>query len=481
MKVKYLCTCGIYLPLVNLYFCRHCAKIRCRNCVKYEIDSYYCPHCLENVPSTEAKIKNNMCSNCYQCPLCFSILVTKGSVKPLSSDLSNQISTENLHKFYYLHCEACYWSNKNQQISKIMTSDASSLSNDSENFNELIAKKTEELINYYQTMNLKNNIYYENNFKRSRFYMACDIFEPEYGTLINNKFPDNVSSLNALSSLEQRYKNITTQPTTIDKLSPSRIHFQTKLTIRCNECQHFIIKPELKPGTIQFKVDQMAIYYLPELTILKAPHKLHQDEGEIYTTNPENLIIMIKNSSLYKREICLSNIDDTKNVTILDKVKKVIKRYGMEGGLEERLFSSNYFNKFFQSNMKLIIPYDMQPFVVDKLTLDIEEACQRIQKINLELYFQIQNKTLPNKIVLYKELNKIMLQLKISNIDLDNQILLMDNEGGKIKNVCCHLILSHNYSNPTLLSTTNVDEIAKVNRDLDHKEITLHHIVKIEF
>uniref|UniRef100_A0A4W5PL00 Dynactin subunit 4 n=1 Tax=Hucho hucho TaxID=62062 RepID=A0A4W5PL00_9TELE len=46
-------------PLSTLYFCRYCSELRSLECVSHEVDSHYCPSCLENMPSAEAKLKKN--------------------------------------------------------------------------------------------------------------------------------------------------------------------------------------------------------------------------------------------------------------------------------------------------------------------------------------------------------------------------------------------------------------------------------------
>ena len=53
------CSCGSSEPLSRLYFCRHCLDLRCGFCVAQEVDSHYCPNCLENMPSAEARLKKN--------------------------------------------------------------------------------------------------------------------------------------------------------------------------------------------------------------------------------------------------------------------------------------------------------------------------------------------------------------------------------------------------------------------------------------
>lgn len=60
-KVLYACECGLWKTISKLYFCKHCTKLRCANCVAHEVDSFFCPNCLENMPSAEAKLKKNRC------------------------------------------------------------------------------------------------------------------------------------------------------------------------------------------------------------------------------------------------------------------------------------------------------------------------------------------------------------------------------------------------------------------------------------
>ncbi|VDP02891.1 unnamed protein product [Heligmosomoides polygyrus] len=69
-RILYQCGCDDWWPLSNLYFCRHCSTLRCISCSLNEIDSTFCPNCLENIPAGEARVKKNRCINCNQCPVC---------------------------------------------------------------------------------------------------------------------------------------------------------------------------------------------------------------------------------------------------------------------------------------------------------------------------------------------------------------------------------------------------------------------------
>uniref|UniRef100_A0A182PL25 Dynactin subunit 4 n=1 Tax=Anopheles epiroticus TaxID=199890 RepID=A0A182PL25_9DIPT len=78
-RVEYACVCGLLNPLTKLYFCRHCMKLRCGFCVCHEVDSNFCSNCLENIPSSETKIRKNRCNTCFNCPSCQHTLSVRAS------------------------------------------------------------------------------------------------------------------------------------------------------------------------------------------------------------------------------------------------------------------------------------------------------------------------------------------------------------------------------------------------------------------
>ncbi|VDK22702.1 unnamed protein product [Anisakis simplex] len=69
-EVQYECSCGEWSSLNRLYFCRHCSQLKCYFCVSQELDTTFCPYCLDNFSTGEARQKKNRCSNCYRCPVC---------------------------------------------------------------------------------------------------------------------------------------------------------------------------------------------------------------------------------------------------------------------------------------------------------------------------------------------------------------------------------------------------------------------------
>ena len=65
-----------------------------------DVDSYYCPHCLENMPSSEAMLCGMRCSKCWECPVCSSALT------PCIANPSFKEQT------YHFACSYCRWSSK---------------------------------------------------------------------------------------------------------------------------------------------------------------------------------------------------------------------------------------------------------------------------------------------------------------------------------------------------------------------------------
>uniref|UniRef100_A0A8C5BH58 Dynactin subunit 4 n=1 Tax=Gadus morhua TaxID=8049 RepID=A0A8C5BH58_GADMO len=97
-------------PLSQLYFCRYCSELRSLECVSHEVDSHYCPSCLENMPSAEAKLKKNRCANCFDCPCCMHTLSTRATNIP--APMPDDPTKTTMKKAYYLACGFCRWTSR---------------------------------------------------------------------------------------------------------------------------------------------------------------------------------------------------------------------------------------------------------------------------------------------------------------------------------------------------------------------------------
>jgi hypothetical protein len=63
------------------------------------------------------------------------------------------------------------------------------------------------------------------------------------------------------TSLEQRFKQLHSQPDDVNSLIPQRLRLRTKKSKICLECDEHVIKAEQKTQTTKFKVKQMARFF----------------------------------------------------------------------------------------------------------------------------------------------------------------------------------------------------------------------------
>jgi len=87
-------------PLAQLYFCDSCSRVVSRRELSEDVDSYYCPNCLELMPSSEAALYGMRCSKCWECPVCFSTLTT-AAVGAVAGEQT-----------FHLACGYCRWSSR---------------------------------------------------------------------------------------------------------------------------------------------------------------------------------------------------------------------------------------------------------------------------------------------------------------------------------------------------------------------------------
>lgn len=102
----------------------------------FQVDSHFCCNCLENIPSSEAKLKKNRCSKCFDCPSCQHTLssrattaqVTRPTVADGDKDKGDAAGGDTekptsamakpiTRKMYYLSCLACRWTSRDVGLS----------------------------------------------------------------------------------------------------------------------------------------------------------------------------------------------------------------------------------------------------------------------------------------------------------------------------------------------------------------------------
>lgn len=117
--ILYECGCQRSFPIHDLLYCQQCQKVKCAFCIKEEIDSHYCPNCLDNMTSYDALLFKNRfvssfplkylieivfrCKKCFECPSCFA------SLSFVQSTGKSDDSSEEPKSSVYLHCSFCRW------------------------------------------------------------------------------------------------------------------------------------------------------------------------------------------------------------------------------------------------------------------------------------------------------------------------------------------------------------------------------------
>ncbi|XP_058445255.1 dynactin subunit 4 [Malaya genurostris] len=322
--VEYACVCGLLNPLTKLYFCRYCLKLRCGYCVCHEVDSHFCSNCLENIPSSEAKIRKNRCNTCFNCPSCQHTLSVRASsatvaeppasgaddVKKASTPEPSAVSGKQVtRKMYYLACLNCRWSSRDVGIP-----DQTVATGQWPEPEYSSATRFALLLEHYQSVVLhekqeKQELWRRKTPKQSKFPSLTDrtgltvsMIRRQMGwsdskTQIKaTPSPINRSvaseqvdelpaelltkeiSLKNITTLQQRLAQPAKQPFTVNKLFPQHKLLSIKRSLRCRQCDHNVIKSEYNPSSIKYRIAMFASYHVPEVRFVKCdPLAMGQD------------------------------------------------------------------------------------------------------------------------------------------------------------------------------------------------------------
>ncbi|XP_050681146.1 dynactin subunit 4 isoform X2 [Leptidea sinapis] len=298
--VKYICTCGQQKPITNLYFCRHCLKIRCSFCISHEVDSHYCANCLENMPSSEARLKKNRCGSCFDCPSCFHTLSTRATVaQPRQDPAAGDAKVENKQskKMYYLLCFNCRWTSRdvgipdqpvggwpervnpfNSRVNQLLDFYKAVVQQEKQEKLDKERKKY-AIRGKYITLTDKTGL----TMAMARNIAGLPSSEGAPSSAIANFVPSQASAeveglpddfhtrevnLNLITTMPQRLAAPEWQPADVARLYPLARPLSVKRSQRCRLCDHNLTKPEYSPSSIKFKIELLAYYHVPEVKII---------------------------------------------------------------------------------------------------------------------------------------------------------------------------------------------------------------------
>ena len=345
-RVLYSCSCSQLSPLTDLYFCRHCKVARCQDCVPAIVDTYFCPHCFEIAPiRSEAKSKQNRCNHCFQCPRCTSTLTTRSIIVP--SEVLGEQSIKKVEqtthssikgrspggtKSYYLSCTHCKWNTRDVNIkdkrSPIDFKDPPSLYQD----------RIAQLVSFYKEFALHDQAEREKTKKvgrrgkgfsglldTSKFARLSSLDNPpssrRVGTqvswdssllikmaaeAIDNPEPppeelyDTELDLEKVPTLQQQLLDPVHQPSHVTQFTPRPLHLIGKKLLRCKGCDHILLKAEMNPSSIRFKIQQIALHTFPQVRIFEPPTLKPDQLCEVLLsiTNPLNSVVNVSFSEV---------------------------------------------------------------------------------------------------------------------------------------------------------------------------------------
>ncbi|KAI8797678.1 dynactin subunit 4 [Biomphalaria glabrata] len=333
--VKYLCTCEKKFPICRLYLCKHCLKLRCIDCVQHEVDTPYCPNCLEIMPAQEAKLKKNRCSNCFDCPVCGHTLMTRasGHISPNPEDPNKSVTK----KTYYLACGFCRWNTRdiNMLDQTVATGNWPMLENPH-------VKRINNLLENYKLMaqvekadrerkkyvKRRSHLYLQDKFNLSPSVMkrkglssfsslslkegdkTIEDLEPsvpvESFDPLPNDYYTQPAALEKTTKLVHRLSVPEFQPEDVSKLHPINKHLIMKKSLRCRECEHNLSKSDFNPCSIKFKIQLTALHWVPEVRIMTP---------STFTYNKETLVTLtMSNPSVFNTTVTLSQIENETDV-----------------------------------------------------------------------------------------------------------------------------------------------------------------------
>lgn len=353
--VRLACSCGSLKPISLVYFCRHCLKIRCGYCVSHEVDSHYCPNCMENLPSSEVRLKKNKCSNCFDCPCCFQTLTIRAGHVPIRPSPNSDEIKATPKKVYYLCCSLCRWSSRDAGIPDQLVATGGWPEQENPN-----AQRITTLIDFHKILaSCERQQQDRKKFDPKRTCLQFEKFgltsamarkraglpiineakwhqtecpQPSIATDEVDDLPESIFTENIditkITTLEQRLQQPEIQAEKINELRPQHKKFPVKRSQRCRTCEHNVSKPEFSPQSIKFKIQLSALYHVPEVRIVTFE--------QLYCNKTSELLLKFCNPTQHQTQILLLPFDTPTIATTTSETGQTeeLKRENMQLGCE---------------------------------------------------------------------------------------------------------------------------------------------------
>ncbi|MFH4977038.1 hypothetical protein AB6A40_003747 [Gnathostoma spinigerum] len=269
-RVQYQCSCGEWMSVNRLYFCRHCSQLKCTYCTAHEVDSVFCPTCLDTVSTGEARQKKNRCPNCYQCPICGANVVLRAA-----------------NNVYHLSCNTCRWTTSDAGLPDISkTTSWPEYMNEHEDFLTCVLdqmkvsasfEKAQRERHKYTKRRSNLGSMFSDRFGLQTIYSRrkAALTERTPSEAVKVSATDDVVEVSdAFISQESMDMNIPDLIQTVNQplangrpLLPIRTPLTGRRGVRCKQCDHSLCKAEYNPNSIKFKIQVLAGSFVPDIRL----------------------------------------------------------------------------------------------------------------------------------------------------------------------------------------------------------------------
>ncbi|XP_043264754.1 dynactin subunit 4 [Colletes gigas] len=349
--VRYVCNCGSLKPIYKIYYCRYCSKIRCGYCLCQEVDSHYCPNCMENYPLSEARLKKNKCSNCFECPCCFHTLSTRAGHVPVRVTSAEREDVKDVKttpkKVYYLFCSLCRWTSRDAGIPDQSVATGGWPEQENPHTSRINA-----LIDYHKILASIEKQQSEKKNRPTRPFMPMAMFtitsamvrkrigqaaETPTRTQSNDHPPPSVASeeveelpaeiftdpvdITKITTLEQRLQHLDAQAEKVNELRPQNRQYLIRRSQRCRACDHILSKLDLCVQSIKFKIQLAAFYHVPEVRVVVCEPLHPGKKSELYLkfcnpTQHQTQVVLLPLDTPMTSEDVTSEKEDVKQENI---------------------------------------------------------------------------------------------------------------------------------------------------------------------
>ena len=361
------CTCGREYIIEEMYISFPAKKAICRFCTRDTINDVYCPACLDKQSLKDARTLDNVCPRCLMCPVCFNRTIINKHTKDdekihyhtcLSckwDSLSIGITAKDMINIFANFSFSSQLKNKDKN--KVYDCLFEKL----KQTQEMIVKREKREMRQKKQKNLaedrefsstkagldKNTKYTKEMYKkdqkvRQKFYetiqndlgssitqqiidgkielkeLAEDAFQDGFKDYLDNidendneldldKELEKEINLDELTSLEQRHKDVFSQPRYKKALKPIPFPLLPYVTKACKETEKYLVKPKISRVSSDeglFEVDHMLMKHFPTVSIRSIDAR-ETSRCDLYlrVTNPNMSVCIVTILPLSEKQI----------------------------------------------------------------------------------------------------------------------------------------------------------------------------------